>query len=206
MADGEEDTKQWQVPLTKRANVDGQQSSMKKIRPTGAAVYKSAFQACWQKKWPYVKPVNDDPHSFHCTVFFKAISCGHQGERDVTRHIASVQHQRSAKAMNTPTLSFTTGSSKDKTTRTEIKIANALVQNNIPLAFTDSDIARGYAAASTKTTCLVNGSLAPHFKSALVNTTKIQPFSIAFDGSNNTGLEKMNPMTVRLYDTTRGAL
>jgi len=51
---------------------------------------------------------------------------------------------------NTPTLSFTTGSSKDKTTRTEIKIANALVQNNIPLAFTDSDIARGYAAASTK--------------------------------------------------------
>jgi len=113
---------------------------------------------------------------------------------------------------NTPTLSFTTGSSKDKTTRAEIKIANALVQNNIPLAFTDqlspvvkdifpdSDIARGYAAASTKTTCLVNGSLAPHFKSALVNTTKIQPFSIAFDGSNNTGLEKMNPMTVRLYD------
>ena len=108
--------------------------------------------------------------------------------------------------MNTPILSFTTGSSKDKTTRAEIKIANALVQNNIPLAFTDSDIARGYAAASTKTTCLVNGSLSPHFKSALVNTMKIQPFSVAVDGSNDTGLEKMNPMTVRLYDVNQGSI
>ena len=92
------------------------------------------------------------------------------------------------------------------------------MQNNIPLAFTDqlspllkdifpdSDIARGYAAASTKTTCLVNGSLAPHFKSALVNTMKIQPFSVAVDGSNDTGLEKMNPMTVRLYDVNQGSI
>ena len=92
------------------------------------------------------------------------------------------------------------------------------MQNNIPLAFTDqlspllkvifpdSDIAKDYAAASTKTTCLVDGSLAPHFKSALVNTMKIQPFSVAVDGSNDTGLEKMNPMTVRLYDINQGII
>lgn len=99
-----------------------------------------------------------------------------------------------------------------QTIRAEVKIANALVQNNIPLAFTDclsprlrdifpdSGIAREYASARTKTTCLVIGSVAPHFKKALVNALKMQPFSIAIDGSNNTGLEKMNPMTVRLYD------
>ena len=93
---------------------------------------------------------------------------------------------------------------KFQTTRAEVKIANALVQNNIPLAFTDhlspllkdifpdSEIAKGYASASTKTTCLVNGSLAPHFKAALVNAMKVQPFSVAVDGSNDTGLEKMN--------------
>lgn len=69
MADGEEDTKQLQVHSTKRVKVDGQQSSMKRIMPTGAAVYKSAFQACWQKKWPYNKPVNDDPHfPLHCLL------------------------------------------------------------------------------------------------------------------------------------------
>ena len=50
-----------------------------------------------------------------------------------------------------------------------MKVANALVQNNIPLAFadqlspllrdifSDSEIAKGYASVSMKTTCLVNG-------------------------------------------------
>lgn len=92
------------------------------------------------------------------------------------------------------------------------------MQNNILLAFTDqlspllkdifpdSDIAKGYAAASTKTTCLVNGSLAPYFNSALVNAMKLQPFSIAVDGSNDTGLEKVNPMTVSLYNINLGSI
>lgn len=31
-----------------------------------------------------------------------------------------------------------------------------------------------------------------------------RPFSIAIDGSNDSGLEKMNPMTVRLFDSDRG--
>ena len=85
MADSEEDIsdtdhEQQPVPSPKRAKViDGQQSSIKKF--TGAAAYKSGFQACWQKRWPCIKPVKDDPHSFHCTVCFKAVSCGHQGER-----------------------------------------------------------------------------------------------------------------------------
>ena len=62
-------------------------------------------------------------------------------------------------------------------TRAEVKVANALVHHNIPLAvadhlsplfkdiFPDSDIAK--ERASTKTTCMINGSLAPHFKSAV---------------------------------------
>ena len=70
--------------------------------------------------------------------------------------------------------------------------------------FSDSEIAAGYASASTKTTCMINGSLAPYFKSSLVNIMRAEPFSIAVDGSNDNGLEKMNPMTVRIYDVTRG--
>lgn len=67
-------------------------------------------------------------------------------------------------------------------------------------------MAKGYASASTKTTCLINGCLAPHFKAALVNAMQAQPFSIAIDGSNDTGIEKMNPLTVRLYDTSEGCI
>ena len=102
-----------------------------------------------------------------------------------------------------------------RTIRAEVKLANALVQCNIPLSFADqlnpllkdvfpdSNIAKQYVSASTKTTCIVNGSLAPHFKSELVLAMKTQPFTIAIDGSNDTGVEKMNPMTVRLYDINK---
>ena len=101
-------------------------------------------------------------------------------------------------------------------TRAEVKIANLLVQHDIPLAITDhlspifkdvfpdSETAKGYATARTKTTCIINGSLAPHFRAALVEAMKNKPFVVAVDGSNDTGLEKMNPMTVRFFDDTRG--
>ena len=70
--------------------------------------------------------------------------------------------------------------------------------------FPDNDTPNGYASARTKTTCIINGSLAPHFKAAIVETMKNNPFTIAIDGSNDTGLEKMNPMTVRHFDDTQG--
>ena len=100
-------------------------------------------------------------------------------------------------------------------TTAEVKVANFLVEHNIPLSvsnhlsppfkdiFSDSEIGKEYSSASTKTTCIINGSLAPHFKSELVCAMRTQPLSIAIDGSNDSGLEKMNPMTVRLYDSKR---
>ena len=97
-------------------------------------------------------------------------------------------------------------------------MANLLVQHNIPLAvtdhlspllkdiFCDSDTAKLYSSARTKTTCIINGSLAPHFRAALVKVMRTEPFTIAVDGSNDTGLEKMNPMTVRHFDDVRGVV
>ena len=95
-------------------------------------------------------------------------------------------------------------------------MTNWLVQHNLPLSvtddlspmlkdiFPDSKIASGYASARTKSTCILNGALAPHFKASLVRLMKTSPFSVAVDGSNDTGMSKMNPMTVRLYDPNYG--
>ena len=103
-----------------------------------------------------------------------------------------------------------------QTTRIEVKIANALVQNNIPISFTDqlspllhdifpdSEIAQGYTSASTKTTCIISGSLAPFFKKSLIESMKSRPFLIAINGSNDTGIEKMNLITVRYFDEDEG--
>ena len=91
-----------------------------------------------------------------------------------------------------------------------------LVQHNVPLAvtdhlsplfkdiFPDSQIAKGYASAWMKTNCILNRSLAPHFKSAFVTVMTSSPFGLAIDGSNDTGLEKLNPMTVHLFDSDCG--
>ena len=84
-----------------------------------------------------------------------------------------------------------------------------LVQLNIPLVFADhlspmmndifkdSETARDYSSARTKTACIINGSLAPYFKSVLVDSMKAGPYAIAVDGSNDADLQKMNPLTVR---------
>ena len=92
------------------------------------------------------------------------------------------------------------------------------MEHNIPLAvsdhlsrlfkdiFSNSKIAEEYACARTKTTCIVNRSLAPFFKSELVSAMKSGPFSIAIDGSNDNGLEKMNPMAVRFYNPSQGKI
>lgn len=95
-----------------------------------------------------------------------------------------------------------------------------LVQNNIPLSFSDqlspllrknfhdSEVAKGYVArpACTKTTCIVNGSPAPQIQLSVISTLHTELFSIAVDGSNDTGLVKMNPLTVCLYDVSEGSI
>ena len=61
-------------------------------------------------------------------------------------------------------------------TRAEVKIANFMVEHNIPFAvadhlspllrdvFPDSQIAKRYSSARTKTTSMLNLAIAPHFQ------------------------------------------
>lgn len=65
----------------------------------GAAVYKSKFQLEWQRKWPCITPLREKPNYFYCTVCAKAVSCGHQGEKDVKRHMDSVLHKKSVSSV-----------------------------------------------------------------------------------------------------------
>lgn len=83
--------------------------------------------------------------------------------------------------------------------RAEIKVATAIVKHNVPIAFTDhlsplmkdifpdSEIAKNYMSARTKTSCIINGALKPFLKDSLVENMKQKPFTISIDGSNDTG-------------------
>ena len=111
-------------------------------------------------------------------------------------------------------LSLTPASSSkvSKRVEAECKMAVLTACSNVPLAFhdrlspmirevfSDSDVAANYHSASTKATCILNLAVAPAFKIELIENMKLHPFSISVDGSNDTGLLKMNPLTVRIFD------
>ena len=93
--------------------------------------------------------------------------------------------------------------------RAEVKVATMLIQHNVPIAladkmtplfqdvFSDSEIAKIYASRHTKTAYLINGALAPQ---ELVAYMKENPFAFTTDGSSDNSIEKMNPLTVRIFD------
>ena len=82
------------------------------------------------------------------------------------------------------------------------------VQHNIPLRladeltpmfqdiFSDSEIAQRFSSRRTKTACIINGAVAPPYQESLVAVMRSTPFSVAIDGSSDSGVEKMNPLTV----------
>lgn len=72
-------------------------SKVARQRIGGAARYNTKFNKAWTKKYECVQPVKNNPHSFLCTVCNKSISCKHQGETDIKRHIVSTAHASLAK-------------------------------------------------------------------------------------------------------------
>jgi hypothetical protein len=50
--------------------------------------------------------------------------------------------------------------------------------------------------------CIINGAVAPFFQQNLVDHIKKNPCSIAIDDSSDSDIEKMNPLTVRLFILT----
>ena len=52
--------------------------------------------------------------------------------------------------------------------------------------------------------CMLNLAIAPSLKKDLIEKMKLHPFSASIDCSNDTGLTKMNPLTVRIFDINCG--
>ena len=43
-----------------------------------------------------------------------------------------------------------------------------------------------------------------HLQASLVDYMKAEPFALATDGSNDSGLQKMSPLTIRIFNVNRG--
>ena len=63
----------------------------------------------------------------------------------------------------------------------------------------DCDTAKKYHCARTKTSSILN-AVASYFKEQLVSLMIDNPFSMAIDGGHDSGLTKINPVTIRIFD------
>ena len=179
----------------------------------GAAKYKCTFNSEWCKTYP-VKAVKNDKNFFFCIPCGKSLSCSHQGIKDVKVHCAGQQHKKHAQSSsgNKSLLDLFEVSKADTVTRTEVMATNFLIEHNLPIStsdhmgplfgamFPDSEIAKNYGCGRTKTSAIINKALGPHCHEYVVNHIRTHPFSLGIDGSSDTCVEKMNPMTVRSFD------
>jgi hypothetical protein len=158
---------------------------------------------------------------FYCILCTKKIRCDHQGISDVKDHCDTESHKtrkKQAKPQASVSQLFQSrahSSAASKVTKAEVLMTNFLVQHNLPLstsdnmgplfrsAFLDSDIAKQYACGRTKTCAIVNKAMGRHCHEYVVQHCKEHPFSLGIDGSSDTDVHKMNPMTVRIFDINR---
>ena len=100
----------------------------------------------------------------------------------------------------------------EQTRIAEIKLTGFLAEHNLPIAsadhltslvrecFPDSKIAKLYACSHTKASCILNGAICPDLKESLVEDMNSSVFSLSTDDSNDQNLDKMNPLTVCMFD------
>ena len=140
-----------------------------------------------------------------------------QGKLDLQRHCRGKAHtdmlnaKRKQGAINAHF--FLQGSDIEKQTSiAEAKVVGFFAAHNLPFAtadhlgplfkaiFPDSKIAKAYSCSKTKASCILNRAIVPDLQSILIDQMKASCYSIATDGSNDQGLQRMNPVTVRLFD------
>lgn len=51
---------------------------------------------------------------------------------------------------------------------------------------------------------MIDGTIAPHFLEEMVNVMKCSPFSLLTDRLNDTDLEKMKTLTVKIFNVNTG--
>ncbi|XP_047202548.1 uncharacterized protein LOC124856284 isoform X3 [Girardinichthys multiradiatus] len=193
-----------------------------KKKKTGAATYNSKFNPKWEEEWSCIT-AGSTPFHFWCTVCRRELECRHSGRADVVRHFKRDYHIKklqfyeklfgSSLKLKMAVIPKTGEVDKleAQTRRAEVKVAVTLVQHDIPLAFSDhlsplfkhcfpdSRIASKYSSARTKTTAIINKCVAPYLMNEMARNLTKQPFSLAIEGSNNIGKEKMKPLTVKLW-------
>ena len=161
-----------------------------------------------------MKAVPGDIYKFYCIPCSKKLSCDHQGVKDVIDHCKKESHKNCVEASKKQSsmksfLKNETPPLDKQFINDEVMITNFLIQHNSPFAtsdhlsflfkevFPDNEIAKNYAARRAKTGAIINELFGPDSRNYIVEHCKTHPFSFGTDRSNDTGLQKMNPVCLK---------
>ena len=162
----------------------------------------SNFQREWSILWPCIQPLKDHFERAQCTVCNSSFGIAHQGKRDVQRHLEGSDHKRLAAVVSScqNLSSFVPDStSQRKIINAEVLFTTFILEHNLPFEvaahagnlfrsmFPDSEIAKKYGCAPTKTVAITKYAIAPSVIDPLVKHLKQNPFSLAIDGSSDIG-------------------
>ena len=178
-----------------------------------------SYDSAWEKEYP-ILPSNNNRQAFYCIPCKKAVSCAHMGKGDVQRHCDPTSksiHNNNLKAIKSSSkIQFSKESAPNLSVlKAELLHVNPIVQHNLPFSladhlskmypamFPDSQIAKRFACARTKTTQILNGAMMPELKSYIVSQMKAEPYSLVNDGTSDTGLKKMNAACALIFDTKK---
>ena len=82
-------------------------------------------------------------------------------------------------------------------------LTNDCTSGLFKVIFPDSDVAKKFASARTKTASIITGVLAPYAQKMMLSKLGAQPFSISIDASNHNQV-KLFPLVIRFFNAKAG--
>ena len=168
----------------------------------------------YSNEWPVLtKSAVSEKHVL-CTACNLNFLVSHGGRSDCWKHIQTEGHRKKSAAVGSSTLKnfFPSSSNSDNAViNAEVLFTNFIVEHNIPIAvtdhaaplfkqmFPDSNIAKKYGCARTKTTAIIR-TLGEADDKSITGYLKEGPFSLAIDGSTDLDSKKLYPVIVKYYD------
>lgn len=173
--------------------------------------YESVYRNAFSVEFPCIKESRKGTTYAFCCLCRCDFSVAHGGKGDLIKHVQTKKHKENTACVE--------GSSKlnflgkcdesESVTRAECLFTSFIIEHNLPFncadhagalfrqMFPDSQIAKKYGCARTKTAAIVS-EMGINEKNKISEILQNSPFSISTDGSNK-GDAKLYPIVVTVY-------
>lgn len=173
--------------------------------------YNAVFRSVYKEEFPCLSESRKGQTYAFCNICRCDFSVSHGGKSDILKHVQTKKHKESLQCVESnQKLSYLCKSqSVDAVTNAEALFTSFIVEHNLPTncadhagplfrkMFPDSEIAKRYGCARTKTTAIIT-EMCMEERTKVITYIQENPFSIATDGSNKTDF-KLYPIVVTFF-------